>query len=90
MADTEIGRLGVATCYDWLFPEAIRQLALAGAEVLIRVSAYMDPWGATPPMDWWTLVNRCRALENLAYVVASQPGSAAPTIIRRSAGRAAA
>jgi len=31
----------------------------------------MDPWGATAPMDWWTVVNRCRALENIAYVVAS-------------------
>jgi predicted amidohydrolase len=77
VADTEIGRLGAATCYDWLFPEAIRQLALAGAEVLIRVSAYMDPWGATPPMDWWTVVNRCRALENMAYVVASNQGARA-------------
>jgi predicted amidohydrolase len=56
VADTELGKLGVAICYDWLFPEAIRQLALKGAEVLIRVSAYMDPWGATPPMDWWTVV----------------------------------
>jgi predicted amidohydrolase len=77
VADTEIGRLGVAICYDWLFPEAIRQLALAGAEVLLRVSAYMDPWGATPPMDWWTVVNRCRALENLAYVVAANQGARA-------------
>ncbi len=77
VADTEIGCLGAATCYDWLFPEAIRQLALQGAEVLIRVSAYMDPWGATPPMDWWTVVNRCRALENLAYVVAANQGAAA-------------
>jgi predicted amidohydrolase len=77
VADTEIGRLGAATCYDWLFPEAIRQLALKGAEVLIRVSAYMDPWGATPPMDWWTVVNRCRALENLAYVVAANQGAQA-------------
>src|SRR5438067_5041914 len=77
VADTELGRLGVAICYDWLFPEAIRQLALAGAEVLIRVSAYMDPWGATPPMDWWTLINRCRALENLAYVVAANQGAQA-------------
>src|SRR5262249_59538071 len=58
-------------------PEAIRQLALKGAEVLLRVSAYMDPWGATPPMDWWTLVNRCRALENLAYVVAANQGARA-------------
>ncbi|MEM7356183.1 MAG: nitrilase-related carbon-nitrogen hydrolase [Acidobacteriota bacterium] len=71
VAKTEIGNLGVAICYDWLFPEPLRQLTANGAEVLIRVSAYMDPWGATPPMDWWTLVNRCRAMENIAYVVAS-------------------
>ncbi|WP_337177858.1 nitrilase-related carbon-nitrogen hydrolase [Paludisphaera sp.] len=75
VVETEIGRLGAAICYDWLFPEAIRALALAGAEVLIRVSAYMDPWGATPPMDWWTLFNRARAVENLAYVVASNQGA---------------
>jgi hypothetical protein len=35
----------------------------------------MDPWGATPPMDWWTVVNRCRALENMAYVVAANQGA---------------
>jgi predicted amidohydrolase len=75
VVETEIGRLGVAICYDWLFPEAIRQLALKGVDVLIRVSAYMDPWGATPPMDWWTVVNRCRALENVAYVVAANQGA---------------
>jgi predicted amidohydrolase len=77
VAETEIGRIGAATCYDWLFPEAIRQLALNGAEVLVRVSAYMDPWGATPPMDWWTVVNRCRAVENIAYVVAANQGARA-------------
>ncbi len=71
VAETPLGNLGVAICYDWLFPEAIRQLALAGAEVLIRVSAYMDPWGTAQPLDWWTSVNRVRALENMAYVVAS-------------------
>ena len=71
VARTEIGNLGVAICYDWMFPETLRQLTVNGAEVLIRVSAYMDPWGATQPMDWWTLVNRCRAMENVAYVVAS-------------------
>lgn len=75
VVETEIGRLGAAICYDWLFPEAIRALAHGGAEVLIRVSAYMDPWGATPPMDWWTLFNRARAVENFAYVVASNQGA---------------
>ncbi|HKY20603.1 MAG TPA: nitrilase-related carbon-nitrogen hydrolase [Vicinamibacterales bacterium] len=75
VADTPIGRIGCAICYDWLFPEAIRQLAANGAEVLVRVSAYMDPWGATEPMSWWTLVNRCRAIENAAYVVAANQGA---------------
>lgn len=75
VADTPIGRLGCAICYDWLFPEVLRQLAANGAEVLIRVSAYMDPWGATEPMNWWTIVNRCRALENMAYVVAANQGA---------------
>ena len=77
----------LAICYDWLFPEAIRQLAVNGAELLLRVSAYMDPWGATEPMDWWTLINRVRALENIAYVVAANQGASRGTI-RPSHGRA--
>jgi predicted amidohydrolase len=76
VADTEIGRIGCAICYDWLFPEAIRQLAANGAEVLLRVSAYMDPWGSTEPMNWWTTINRARAIENTAFVVAANQGAA--------------
>jgi predicted amidohydrolase len=75
VARTEIGVIGCAICYDWLFPEAIRQLAFSGCEVAVRVSAYMDPWGATPPMDWWTLFNRARAAENTLYVVAANQGA---------------
>jgi formamidase len=75
VADTPIGKIGCAICYDWLFPEAMRQLAANGAEILIRVSAYMDPWGATEPMDWWTVINRARAIENLSYVVAANQGA---------------
>ncbi len=71
VADTPIGRIGTAICYDWLFPEVLRQLAANGAEVLARVSAYMDPWNATAPMDWWTIINRARAIENTAFVVAA-------------------
>jgi predicted amidohydrolase len=75
VVETELGRLGTAICYDWLFPEAIRQLGLAGAEVLLRVSAYMDPWGTATPLDWWTLFNRARAVENMCYVVAANQAS---------------
>ncbi|MHC4957708.1 MAG: nitrilase-related carbon-nitrogen hydrolase [Planctomycetota bacterium] len=75
VVETELGRLGVGICYDWLFPETIRQIAFQGAEVIVRVSAYMDPWGATPPMDWWTLFNRARAAENTVFVVAANQGA---------------
>jgi predicted amidohydrolase len=75
VVETPIGRIGCAICYDWLFPEAIRQLAANGAELLVRVSAYMDPWGATEPMNWWTVINRARAIENVAYVVAANQGA---------------
>jgi predicted amidohydrolase len=75
VAHTDIGCIGVAVCYDWLFPEVLRELRHKGAEVLCRVSAYMDPWGATPPMDWWTLFNRARAAENTCFVVASNQGA---------------
>lgn len=77
VAETDIGRIGVATCYDWLFPETCRELTLGGAEILVRISAYMDPWGATEPMDWWTIVNRCRAIENMSIVVACNQGASA-------------
>jgi predicted amidohydrolase len=75
VASSEIGRIGTAICYDWLFPEVLRELSLKGAEILLRVSAYMDPFGAHEPNDWWTVVNRCRALENIAYVVAANQGA---------------
>ena len=72
VAQTPIGGLGVTICYDWLFPRCCASSLLMGQRV-DRVSAYMDPWGATPPMDWWT-TNRCRALENMSYVVAANQG----------------
>ena len=75
VADTPIGKIGCAICYDWIFPEALRQLAMNGAEILVRVSAYMDPWGATEPMAWWTVINRARAIENIAYVIAANQGA---------------
>ncbi|MBL4772844.1 MAG: hypothetical protein JKX98_04370 [Alcanivoracaceae bacterium] len=75
VVDTELGKIGVAICYDWLFPECIREIASQGAEVINRVSAYMDPWGSSAPMEWWSLVNRTRALENMVYVVAANQGA---------------
>ena len=75
VVETEIGRLGVAICYDWLFPESIRQIAFNGAEIIVRVSAYMDPWGATQP-DGLVDVDESHARwRTLAYVVAANQGA---------------
>jgi predicted amidohydrolase len=34
VVETAVGRVGVAICYDTLFPEVMRSLALAGADVI--------------------------------------------------------
>lgn len=75
VVSTSIGAIGLGICYDWLFPETTRELALRGAEILVRISAWMNPWGAETPTDSTTLINRVRAVENTAYVVASSLGS---------------
>ena len=38
--DTPVGRVGMLLCYDKLFPEASRALALDGAEVIACMSAW--------------------------------------------------
>ena len=38
----------------------------------------MDPWGTMAPTDWWTMVNRTRALENTAFVVACNQAAQRP------------
>lgn len=40
--DCRLGRLGLMICYDMLFPETARLLALQGAEVLVVVSNWAD------------------------------------------------
>ncbi len=43
--ETELGRVGVAICYDRHYPEYMRALALAGAEVVVIPQAgAMDEW----------------------------------------------
>ncbi len=43
--DTAVGRIGVSICYDRHFPEAMRALALAGAElVVVPQAGAVDEW----------------------------------------------
>lgn len=81
--DTPIGRIGMLICYDKVFPEASRTLALDGATIIASLSAW--PASRTSPSpdlatDRWTerfdIFDRTRALENqLIWVSANQTGT---------------
>ena len=62
--------LGLTICYDLRFPELYRSLALRGAQVLCVPSAFTAYTGAAH----WEILLRARAIENLAYVLASAQG----------------
>ena len=42
---TPFGPLGVMICFDWLFPEALRSLALSGATVVAHPANWVLPFG---------------------------------------------
>lgn len=62
---TQLGALGLSTCYDLRFPELYRLMSKDGAEIFLVTSAW--PY---PRLEHWLVLNRARAIENLAYVVA--------------------
>ena len=66
VADTPWGRLGMTTCYDLRFPHLYRSLSQAGAEILAVPAAFTKVTGQAH----WHVLNRARAIENGAVVVA--------------------
>ena len=66
VAETPIGPMGLTICYDLRFPHLYRDLAHDGAEVLAVPAAFTRRTGEAH----WHLLNRARAVENGAFVVA--------------------
>ena len=62
----ELGRLGLAICYDLRFPELFRALMLQGATIIALPSNFTMYTGNA---HWRTLV-RARAIENQVYLIA--------------------
>ncbi len=68
VVDSPFGRIGLAVCYDLRFPELFR--AMKDVDIIVLPSAFTETTGK---MHWEVLV-RSRAIENLAYVIASAQG----------------
>jgi len=66
--ETPFGRMGLAICYDLRFPELFR--AMKNVDFFVLPAAFT---ATTGKMHWEVLV-RARAIENLAYVIASAQG----------------
>jgi predicted amidohydrolase len=69
-ADLPWGRLGLTVCYDLRFPALYRALAEAGSSFLAVPSAFTRQTGEAH----WHVLNRARAIENGAYVLAAAQG----------------
>ncbi|MDE2195718.1 MAG: carbon-nitrogen hydrolase family protein [Gammaproteobacteria bacterium] len=71
VVDTPFGRLGLSVCYDLRFPELYRELAAQGAALFVVPAAFTRTTGQAH----WNLLNRARAVENLAFLIsAAQTG----------------
>ncbi len=67
IADVKGVKVGLSICFDIRFPEMFRQLARAGAELILIPAAFTQATGEAH----WEILVRARAIENEAYVVAS-------------------
>jgi predicted amidohydrolase len=59
-------KCGIVTCYDLRFPEWVRELALADAQIVFAPAA----WPEVRNLHWDTL-GRARAIENQLFVVSA-------------------
>jgi len=66
-AETPLGKLGFAVCYDVRFPALFEELGRQGCDVIAIPAAFTVPTGKAH----WHLMMRARAVEASAYVVAA-------------------
>ncbi|MGC8792686.1 MAG: apolipoprotein N-acyltransferase [Bryobacteraceae bacterium] len=61
-------RIGAFVCYEAVFPELVRRLAVGGAELLVNISN--DGWyGRTPAREQHFKIARMRAVENRRWLL---------------------
>jgi predicted amidohydrolase len=66
---TVIGKIGIAICYDYIFPEIVRVLGVMGAEIIVFILCFPDSGNMKSISE---PIATTRALENQAHVVFCQ------------------
>jgi len=61
VVDTPAGRVGLMICFDWIFPETARMLALRGAQVITHPSNLV--------LQWCQRAMFTRCLENAVFAI---------------------
>lgn len=79
--DLDFGRAGVQVCFDNYWPEAVRSLALAGAEIVFFPHQEHFLWNEAPHME---ILARARAIENVLYMVPCGPTAAEDGVYGRT------
>ena len=59
--DTPAGRVGLMICFDWIFPETARSLALAGAQIIAHPSNLV--------LDYCQRAMYARSVENRVFTI---------------------
>jgi predicted amidohydrolase len=83
VVDTELGKIGMAVCYDLRFPELFRAMTDRGAELILVASAWPHP-----RLEAWSTLVRARAIENQVHLVAANgvgPTLSGPSLCGHSA-----
>ncbi|WP_041087808.1 carbon-nitrogen hydrolase family protein [Jeotgalibacillus soli] len=74
--DTPIGKIGICICYDSMFPEITRILAVKGADIIVMTSSIWEGGekggigSPTYKKSYWDHLPPVKAVENQTFVIA--------------------
>ncbi len=71
VVETDIGKIGLMTCFDIRFAEVPRMLALQGAEIIVHPTG--EAMGG-PSRELWDMTKQVRAYDNMVYFISTNNG----------------
>lgn len=79
--DLDFGRAGAEVCFDNYWPETVRSMALAGAEIVFFPHQEHFLWNGAPHVE---ILARARAIENVLFMVPCGPTAAEDGVYGRT------